>query len=92
MALNPIINEYVILEIQKYLYDMKYQKDIAYKGEQLNIFLKGVTCALYNYRLTFGLINDKEYRVDVIGYIDPYNFCSRRKHLYSIFDNRVEEK
>lgn len=95
MKIYDILHKYAVSEIQDYLAGMDWANR-EYKGEQLNIFLKGLAYALWDRGFTFELRSEQEnynmvFRVEIHKYTDPADCWSGKEHLFNIFANRIEE-
>ena len=94
MYIQKYLSKYAVSEIQNYLADMNWANR-EYKGEQLNIFLKGLTYALWDYGFTFNLRSATEnyntvFRVEVNRFSDPTDCWSGTEHLANIFADHIE--
>ena len=91
-----ILTKEVIREIQDYLRAMKWSQN-DYRIDQLQLFLKGVSYALWDKGIIFDLVKEPEeedkytmdYLVNVYQYNDPADCWSGKKQLYAIYSNGV---
>lgn len=95
--MEEFLTKEVIEEIQNYLMAMEWSQN-DYRVDQLQLFLKGVTYALYDKGTTFNLVKEPDekdryythYAVDMFVYENPTDCWSDKKLVCRIYSNKVE--